>query len=208
MLNVVGFCYGGTSESRKYTDIEFSDVARHLFVRIPLPAILSFYLSIILFQDLETIVTPLHCSCSDLFQLLVGATTTIGDKLLFDTVPFDPGPLESISPSTATNPKRTGVSLVRFAGRELARKSNLRNPASQIKALKESKSVYVSIICNLAGITHPTFSSEPVPLSLSPKLSNHMGLEASVEATTEFLNKAVKTVLVAGLKLSSKSSFY
>lgn len=97
---------------------------------------------------------------------------------------------------------------MRFAGRELARKSNLRNPASQIKALKESKSVYVSIIWNLAGITHPTFSSEPVLLSLSPKLSNHMGLEASVEATTEFLNKAVKTVLVAGPKLSSKSGFY
>ena len=36
-------------------------------------------------------------------------------------------------------------------------------------ALKESKPVYISISCNLAGIPHPTFSREPVPFSLSPK---------------------------------------
>lgn len=36
-------------------------------------------------------------------------------------------------------------------------------------ALKESKPVYISIGCNLAGIPHPTFSREPVPFSLSPK---------------------------------------
>lgn len=36
-------------------------------------------------------------------------------------------------------------------------------------ALKESKPVYISIGCNLAGIPHPTFSLEPVPFSLSPK---------------------------------------
>ncbi|CAK8574891.1 unnamed protein product [Lathyrus sativus] len=68
-------------------------------------------------------------------------------------------------------------------------------------ALKESKPVYISISCNLAGIPHPTFSREPVPFSLSPKLSNKMGLEAAVEAAAEFLNKAVKPVLVAGPKL-------
>ncbi|XP_028760918.1 pyruvate decarboxylase 2-like [Neltuma alba] len=67
--------------------------------------------------------------------------------------------------------------------------------------LKESKPVYISISCNLSGIPHPTFSREPVPFSLSPRLSNKMGLEAAVEAAAEFLNKAVKPVLVGGPKL-------
>ncbi|XP_028067331.1 pyruvate decarboxylase 1-like [Camellia sinensis] len=68
-------------------------------------------------------------------------------------------------------------------------------------ALKESKPVYISVSCNLPAIPHPTFSCEPVPFSISPRLSNQMGLEAAVEAATEFLNKAVKPVLVAGPKL-------
>ncbi|URE01295.1 Pyruvate decarboxylase isozyme [Musa troglodytarum] len=65
-------------------------------------------------------------------------------------------------------------------------------------ALKESKPVYISISCNLVAIPHPTFSHEPVPFFLSPKLSNQRGLEAAVEATMEFLNKAVKPVMVGG----------
>ncbi|KAL4306989.1 hypothetical protein AHAS_Ahas16G0233400 [Arachis hypogaea] len=52
--------------------------------------------------------------------------------------------------------------------------------------LKESKPVYISISCNLAAIPYPTFSREPVPFSLSPKLSNQMGLEAVVEAAADF----------------------
>ncbi|KAK6120242.1 hypothetical protein DH2020_045933 [Rehmannia glutinosa] len=68
-------------------------------------------------------------------------------------------------------------------------------------ALKESKPVYISVSCNLPAIPHPTFSREPVPFSLSPKLSNQMGLEAAVEAAAEFLNKAVKPVMVGGSKL-------
>lgn len=36
-------------------------------------------------------------------------------------------------------------------------------------ALKESKPVYISISCNLPGISHPTFSREPVPFSIAPK---------------------------------------
>ncbi|CAL5420362.1 unnamed protein product [Camellia sinensis] len=68
-------------------------------------------------------------------------------------------------------------------------------------ALKVSKSVYISVSCNLPAIPHPTFSREPVPFSISPRLSNQMGLEAAVEAAAEFLNKAVKPVLVAGPKL-------
>jgi pyruvate decarboxylase len=68
-------------------------------------------------------------------------------------------------------------------------------------ALKESKPVYISVSCNLPAIPHPTFSRDPVPFSLSPKLSNKMGLEAAVEATAELLNKAVKPVMVGGPKL-------
>ncbi|XP_038688404.1 pyruvate decarboxylase 2-like [Tripterygium wilfordii] len=73
-------------------------------------------------------------------------------------------------------------------------------------ALKESKPVYISISCNLPAIPHPTFSREPVPFSLPPKVSNRMGLEAAVEETAEFLNKAVKPVLVAGPKLRSSKA--
>lgn len=68
-------------------------------------------------------------------------------------------------------------------------------------ALKESKPVYISVSCNLPAIPHPTFSREPVKFSLSPRLSNRMGLEAAVEAAAEFLNKAVKPVMVGGPKL-------
>ncbi|KAE7995814.1 hypothetical protein FH972_000581 [Carpinus fangiana] len=68
-------------------------------------------------------------------------------------------------------------------------------------ALKESKPVYISISCNLPGIPHSTFAREPVPFSLAPNASNQLGLEAAVEATVEFLHKAVKPVLVGGPKL-------
>ncbi|KAF5472986.1 hypothetical protein F2P56_009638 [Juglans regia] len=68
-------------------------------------------------------------------------------------------------------------------------------------ALKESKPVYISIGCNLPGIFHPTFAREPVPFFILPKVSNQQGLEAAVEATAEFLNKAVKPVIVGGPKL-------
>ncbi|KAJ8533090.1 hypothetical protein K7X08_015979 [Anisodus acutangulus] len=68
-------------------------------------------------------------------------------------------------------------------------------------SLKESKPVYISISCNLPGIPHPTFSHDPVPFVLYPRLSNMMGLEAAVEAAAEFLNKAVKPVLVGGQKM-------
>ncbi|XP_038988349.1 pyruvate decarboxylase 1-like [Phoenix dactylifera] len=68
-------------------------------------------------------------------------------------------------------------------------------------ALRESKPVYISISCNLPAIPHPTFSREPVPFFLAPRLSNKLGLEAAVEATAEFLNKAVKPVLIGGPKI-------
>ncbi|KAK4771295.1 hypothetical protein SAY87_031827 [Trapa incisa] len=62
-------------------------------------------------------------------------------------------------------------------------------------ALKESKPVYISISCNLPAIPHPTFSRDPVPFSIAPRLSNKLGLEAAVEAAAAFLNKAVKPVM-------------
>ncbi|KAL0719784.1 hypothetical protein Bca4012_069108 [Brassica carinata] len=68
-------------------------------------------------------------------------------------------------------------------------------------ALSESKPVYINISCNLAATPHPTFRNDPVPFSLSKKSSNKMSLEAAVKATVEFLNKAVKPVLVGGPKM-------
>ncbi|KAI8574040.1 hypothetical protein RHMOL_Rhmol01G0323500 [Rhododendron molle] len=84
--------------------------------------------------------------------------------------------------------------------------SNLEDAHEQIDtaistAMKESKPVYISISCNLASIPHPTFSREPIPFALSPRLSNKMGLEAAVEAAAAFLDKAVKPVMVGGPKL-------
>ncbi|KAJ3669025.1 hypothetical protein LUZ60_010975 [Juncus effusus] len=73
-------------------------------------------------------------------------------------------------------------------------------------ALKESKPVYISISCNLAGIPHPTFAVDPVPFFLSPRLSNKMNLEAAVEACADFLNKSVKPVMVGGPKLRSSKA--
>ncbi|PRQ19971.1 putative pyruvate decarboxylase [Rosa chinensis] len=68
-------------------------------------------------------------------------------------------------------------------------------------ALRESKPVYISISCNLVGIPHPSFSRELFPISLPPRLSNRMALDAAVEAAAEFLNKAVKPVMVGGPEL-------
>jgi pyruvate decarboxylase len=36
-------------------------------------------------------------------------------------------------------------------------------------AFRESKPVYISVSCNLAGLTHPTFSSDPVPMFIAPR---------------------------------------
>ncbi|CAI9107006.1 OLC1v1006270C1 [Oldenlandia corymbosa var. corymbosa] len=68
-------------------------------------------------------------------------------------------------------------------------------------ALKESKPVYISISCNLPGIPHPTFSREPIPFSISPRLSNKAGLKAAAEAAAAFLSRAVKPVIIGGPKL-------
>ncbi|XP_022144022.1 pyruvate decarboxylase 1-like [Momordica charantia] len=70
------------------------------------------------------------------------------------------------------------------------------------KCLEESKPVYISICCNLVDIPHPSFSMQPlIPLSISPKESNQMGLEVAVAQAAELLNSAVKPVMVGGRKL-------
>ncbi|XP_057815330.1 pyruvate decarboxylase 2 [Cryptomeria japonica] len=68
-------------------------------------------------------------------------------------------------------------------------------------ALIESKPVYISISCNLSAIPYHTFSHEPVPFCLTSRLSNPRSLEAAVDTAAEFLNAAVKPVLVGGPKL-------
>lgn len=68
-------------------------------------------------------------------------------------------------------------------------------------AVKESKPVYINISCNLPAIPHPTFSRQPIPFFFSPKLGNRLALEAAVEEAAEFLNKAVKPVMIGGDKL-------
>ena len=37
-------------------------------------------------------------------------------------------------------------------------------------ALRERKPVYINIACNLAGETHPTFTEEPIPFAIYPKV--------------------------------------
>ncbi|XP_015079015.1 pyruvate decarboxylase 2 isoform X1 [Solanum pennellii] len=68
-------------------------------------------------------------------------------------------------------------------------------------ALIERKPVYISVSCNLPATPHPTFSRDPIPFFLSPRLSSKKGLEAAVDAAVAFLSKAVKPVMIGGPKL-------
>ncbi|KAK2446998.1 pyruvate decarboxylase [Trifolium repens] len=65
-------------------------------------------------------------------------------------------------------------------------------------ALKESKPVYISVACNLSNIPHTSFIHHSVPFYFTPKVTNQMSLEAAVEATAKFLNKAKKPVMIGG----------
>ncbi|XP_022978120.1 pyruvate decarboxylase 1-like [Cucurbita maxima] len=70
------------------------------------------------------------------------------------------------------------------------------------KCLEQSKPVYISISCNLAAIPHPSFSMKQfLPLSISSKQTNQMGLEMAVEMAAQILNTAVKPIMVGGKKL-------
>eukprot|EP00891_Asterochloris_glomerata_P007803 jgi/Astpho2/7803/Aster-06094 len=68
-------------------------------------------------------------------------------------------------------------------------------------AMRQSKPVYISICCNLAGLSHPTFETPTVPFSLFPRLSNPQSLRAAVKEAAGFLNKATRPVMVAGVKV-------
>ncbi|KAM6576418.1 hypothetical protein CsatB_028255 [Cannabis sativa] len=86
--------------------------------------------------------------------------------------------------------------------------NNLDNAQEQIDgaiaaALEHSKPVYISISCNLPGLSHPSFLRNSLPFSLPVRLSNTVELELAVETAAEFLNKAVKPILLAGPKLRS-----
>ncbi|XLR06228.1 hypothetical protein S83_034166, partial [Arachis hypogaea] len=74
--------------------------------------------------------------------------------------------------------------------------------------LKESKPVYISISCNLAAIPYPTFSREPVPFSLSPKLSNQMGLEAAYYVSKFFYCQVSKGMKFVGGETAALSRVY
>lgn len=44
-------------------------------------------------------------------------------------------------------------------------------------------------------------TGDPVPFALTPKVTNERSLDAAVKYASEFLNKAVKPVLVGGVKM-------
>jgi hypothetical protein len=54
------------------------------------------------------------------------------------------------------------------------------------------------VSCNIAGLSHPTFSNPPVPYVLAHRHTNRNSLEAAVDAAAEVLGHAVKPVLLAG----------
>ena len=51
-------------------------------------------------------------------------------------------------------------------------------------ALRERKPVYINIACNLAGETHPTFTEEPIPFAIYPKVRGLHGLWSSKQDTS------------------------
>ncbi|XP_024400201.1 pyruvate decarboxylase 2 isoform X2 [Physcomitrium patens] len=67
--------------------------------------------------------------------------------------------------------------------------------------LLESKPVYISVSCNLAGIEHPSFTHSTIPYAIKEQRSNKTSLEAALDAAVKFLNHTVKPVLVGGPKL-------
>ncbi|KAG0568404.1 hypothetical protein KC19_6G017200, partial [Ceratodon purpureus] len=67
--------------------------------------------------------------------------------------------------------------------------------------LLESKPVYISVSCNLAGVIHPAFTRDTIPYTIKEQKSNKGSLEAAVNATVKFLNQTAKPVLIGGPKL-------
>ncbi|OAE27928.1 hypothetical protein AXG93_3309s1250 [Marchantia polymorpha subsp. ruderalis] len=67
-------------------------------------------------------------------------------------------------------------------------------------SIRESKPVYISVSCNLPHISNPSFVPD-LPFGPQTRISNPATLQASVDAAAEFLNRAVKPVLVCGPKI-------
>jgi hypothetical protein len=55
----------------------------------------------------------------------------------------------------------------------------------------------LQVCSNMAAQTSPLFARQPVPYSLTPKVSNQRSLEAAVKAAAELLNKVVALLLRA-----------
>ncbi|KAG2499244.1 hypothetical protein HYH03_002823 [Edaphochlamys debaryana] len=68
------------------------------------------------------------------------------------------------------------------------------------EALLKRKPAYIEVACNLADLTHPAFARRPVPYELNKIITNKASLEAAVEAAVEWLGRAVKPVLLAGVR--------
>jgi pyruvate decarboxylase len=62
-------------------------------------------------------------------------------------------------------------------------------------ALRESKPVYLSISCNLPGLPHPTFSRDPVPFYLAPRLP-HLSLDLGTIISPKILYNVHRYVLI------------
>lgn len=68
-------------------------------------------------------------------------------------------------------------------------------------ALAHRKPVYIEVSCNLADLTHPSFTRPSVPYQLPQTHTNEVSLNAAVEAALEVLNHAVKPVMLGGPRL-------
>ncbi|EFJ47109.1 hypothetical protein VOLCADRAFT_105183 [Volvox carteri f. nagariensis] len=68
------------------------------------------------------------------------------------------------------------------------------------EAMLRRKPVYIEVACNLADLTHPSFARPPVPYALAVSHTNQASLEAAVEASLEWLGRAVKPVLLQGVR--------
>ncbi|MEW5303175.1 MAG: hypothetical protein WDW38_001501 [Sanguina aurantia] len=69
------------------------------------------------------------------------------------------------------------------------------------ECLAKRKPVYIEVCCNLADQTHPSFVTEPIPYSIANRHTNLNSLEAAVSAAVAVLDKAVKPVLLAGVRI-------
>uniref|UniRef100_A0A383VUS6 pyruvate decarboxylase n=1 Tax=Tetradesmus obliquus TaxID=3088 RepID=A0A383VUS6_TETOB len=73
------------------------------------------------------------------------------------------------------------------------------------EALKQKKPAYIEICCNLAGLSHPSFTVPPIPMNPTLLSTNAHSLAEAVEASNKVLAAAVKPVLLGGPRLRAGS---